>query len=165
MNENIIFDFEKLKAMTHYIISKCEGNDDLIMTALYFSDFDNYEKHEKAISGETYMRKTARPFPSHFSEAINELLEECKIDESPKLLMNCIEYKYISLIEPDTSLLTSEELNTINNTINRICHFNSEETEQYSHGDIPLRLAKEDEALNYEAVFYRGNEYSVRDYN
>ena len=169
MNENIIFDLEKFKAMIHYIISKCENNDNLgrvvLYKLLYFSDFDNYEKYEKSISGETYIRKTRGPIPSHFFEAIDELINEGKIDESQKSVINYLKYNYTSLMEPDISLLTSKEIDVINNTINRISHFYSEEISQYSHGDIPWRLANEGEALNYEAVFYRDPEYSVRDYN
>ena len=36
---------------------------------------------------------------------------------------------------------------------------------RYSHGDIPWRIAKDGEAINYEAVFYRDPKYSVRDYD
>ena len=34
----------------------------------------------------------------------------------------------------------------------------------YSHGDKPWRLSYDQEELNYEAVFYRDEDYSVRDY-
>ena len=33
---------------------------------------ENYEKYEKPISGETYIRKQMGPIPSHFFEAIDE---------------------------------------------------------------------------------------------
>lgn len=65
------------------------------------------------------------------------------------------------MINPNTKLLTSYEIQVIDDTINRISHFYSEEVSQYSHGDIPWRLANDGEALNYGAVFYRDPEYSV----
>ena len=53
----------------------------------------------------------------------------------------------------------------MDDTINKLSHFYSEEISKYSHGDIPWRLAKDGEILNYEAVFYRDPEYSVRGYD
>ena len=61
MNDKIIYNSEKFKAMIHYIISRCESKDNfarvVLYKLLYFSDFDNYEIYEKSISGETYIRK------------------------------------------------------------------------------------------------------------
>ena len=169
MNEDIVYIPEKFKAMIHYIISRCESKENfgrvLLYELLYFSDFDNYEKYEQPISGEIYLRKRRGPVPSHFFEAIKDLIDEGKINESSELVINYNKYKYSSLTEPDVSLLSMEELQVIDDTINRIAHFYSGEVSQYSHGDIPWRLAKDNEALNYESVFYRDPEYSVRDYD
>jgi len=169
MNNNIIFHSEKFKAMVQYIVSKCYFGDKLsrnvLFGLLYFSDFDNYEIYEKSISGETYICKIMRPVPSHFSSVINELINEGKIDESSELVINYPKYKYSSLKEPDISLLSVEELQVIDDTINRISHFLSNEISEYSRGDIPWRLASEGEPLNYESVFYRDPEYSVREYD
>lgn len=161
---NIIYNQEKFKAMLHYIISKCESKDNLEPTALfkllYFSDFDNYEKYEHSISGETYIRQKMELVPKHFQKAINELINENKIIKKAELTIN-----YSSLVKPNTNLFSSEELEVINDTINRISHYSSREINEYSHGDIPWRIAKEGEPLNYESVFYREEEYSVREYD
>lgn len=76
------------------------------------------------------------PVPSHFLSAINELLDEEKIDEKTELVINYPKYKYSSLKKPDINLLTSEELQVIDDTINRIFHFLSRKISEYSHGDI-----------------------------
>jgi hypothetical protein len=75
-----------------------------------------------------------------------------------------INHKYSSLSEPDVNSLSSRELQAIDDAINRIAHLNPGEVSRYSHWDIPWRLAGDDEALDYESVFYRNPEYSVRDY-
>ena len=54
---------------------------------------------------ETYLKKRTDP-ASHFSDAINELKNEGKIKED---IIN----KYCSVIEPDTSILSCEELQVI----------------------------------------------------
>ena len=152
-------DFEKFKTMIHYIISKCESKDNIgravLYELLYFSDFDYYEKYEKPISGERYIRKRIGLLPVHFSAAVNELINEKKIEKISEIILNTCS----SLTEPDLNLLSKDELQVIDDAINRIVIKN------YFHGDIPWRLADECEALNYEAVFYREPEYSVMNYN
>lgn len=146
--------------MLHYIISKRENITRAVLyRLLYFCDFDNYEKYEKSITGETYIRKRTNPAPVHFKSAVNELIDENKISEIPEIVINYSKFKYSSLAKPDLNLLTEIELKVIDDTLNRIPH-----SSDYSHGDIALRLADEGEALNYEAVFYREPQYSVRDY-
>ena len=169
MNENIIFDLEKFKAMIHYIISKCESNRNLgrvvLYKLLYFSDFDYYEKYEMPISGETYIRKPKGPVPSHFFTAINELINEGKINENSQIVIDYSKYDYSSLKSPNIHLFSKNEIDVIDDTINKLAHLYSDEISKYSHGDIPWRLANDGEALNYEAVFYREPEYSVREYS
>ncbi|MBE6504279.1 MAG: DUF4065 domain-containing protein [Methanobrevibacter millerae] len=166
---NKIYKSEKFKTMLHYIISKCESQDNfgrvVLHKLLYFSDFNNYEKFEKSISGESYIRKRTGPVPVHFSTAITELINENKINEISEVVINYSKYKYSSLAEPNLNSITKKEQQVIDDTINRISHFNSKKISEYSHGDIPLRLANEGESLNYEAVFYRDPEYSVRAYD
>lgn len=169
MNENIIFNSEKFKTMLHYIISRCESQDNfarvVLYKLLYFSDFNYYEIYEKPISGETYIRKSMGPVPLDFHNAITELKNEGKIDETSVNVINYNKFKYSSLKSPNIDLLSSEELQVIDNTINKISHLYSKEISEYSHGDIPWRLANEGEKLNYESVFYRDPEYSVREYD
>lgn len=152
---NIIYNPEKFKAIIHYILSRCQFKDNLdrvvLFKLLYFSDFDNYEIYEKSISGETYIRKRMGPVPSHFTSAI----DECKINETSKLVINYRKYKYSCLKEPNLSLLSIEEIQVIDDTINIISYFLSKEISEYLHGDISWRLASEGEPLNYESVFYR----------
>ena len=164
MYNDMIYESEKFKAMIHYIIGRCQFKDNLgknlLFDFLYFSDFDNYEIYEKSISGETYIHRRMGPVPSHFTSVINELIDEGKIEIS-----NYPKYKYSCLEEPDIRLLSVEELQVIDDTINRISHCLSEGISEYSHGDLPWRLASEGEPLDYESVFYRDPEYSVRDYD
>ena len=68
---------------------------------LYFSDFDNYEIYEKSISGETYIRKRMRPVPSHFTSAIDELIDANimkNIIWTIDSILFWIEFKYHNII-------------------------------------------------------------------
>ncbi|MDO5850281.1 MAG: Panacea domain-containing protein [Methanobacteriaceae archaeon] len=169
MNNTINYVPEKFKAMIHYIINKCESKDNfgrvVLYKLLYFSDFNNYEKYEESISGETYIRKSMGPVPIHFHEAIKSLINEDKITETSEKVIDFPKFKYNCLKKPNVELLSDKELNTIDDTINKISHLYSDEISKYSHGDLPWRLAKDGDELNYEAVFYREPEYSVRKYD
>ena len=169
MNEGMVYNSEKFKAMIHYIISRCGFKDNfgrvLLNKLLYFSDFDNYEIYEESISNEKYIRKVNGPVSSHFSEAISELIDEGKIEETSETVINFKKYKYSSLKQPHTEILSKNELQVIDDVINRISHFRSKEASEYSHGDLPWKIARDGGELNYEAVFYRDPEYSVREYD
>ena len=168
MNEGIIFNLEKFKAVIHYIISKCGLKDNVGRTVLYkllyFSDFNYYEINEVSLTGEKYVKKPRGPVPVHFIDATNELENEGKISISKENAGN-FRYKYSSISDPDVSLLKADELELIDDVIDKLSDLYSNEISEYSHGDLPWRIAKDDKELNYEAVFYREPEYSVRKYS
>ena len=169
MNDDIEFDLDKFKAVVHYIISKCGFKDNVGRTVLYkllyFSDFNFYEIYEESITGEKYIKKPRGPVPVHFIDATNELKDEGKIQIRKESRNNHFRYKYSSQSCPDLSLLRDDELELIDEVIDRLSDLYSNEISKYSHGDLPWRLAKNDKELNYEAVFYREPEYSVRNYS
>ena len=105
------------------------------------------------------------PVPIHFRDAINELINEGKISEKQEKVIDYSKYKYSSLKEPNLDILFNNELQVINDTINKLSNLLSKKISEYSHGDIPWKIAENEEPINYEAVFYRDPEYSVREYD
>lgn len=154
MNEDILFDADKFKAVAHYIIASCDGiESDVLNGLLYFADFNYYEINEASLTGEKYVRKPQGPVPVHLSKAIDELECEGKIRIGSSM--------YSSVLEPDASLPDDEE-DVIGKAIARMNGL--KDIGEYCRGDLPFRIAKADGQLNYEAVFYREDEYSVRQY-
>lgn len=165
INEGIILEPEKYKTVLHYIINKCGMKKNVGRTVihklLYFSDFNFYELYETSLTGEKYIKYVKGPFSSNFSTFKNELVYEGKIEEN-----KCFEqYRYSSLKEPDISVLTENEIDVIDDVINTISDMTAKEVSDYSHGDLPWSIAEDNEELDYEYVFYRTPEYSVREYN
>lgn len=99
-----------------------------------FSDFDHYEKYEKSISGETYIRKPKGPVPSHFFIAINELIDEGKINESSEMVIDYTKYNYSSLKSPNINLFLKNEMDVMDDTINKLAHLYSDEISEFSWG-------------------------------
>ncbi len=169
MNEGIEYYPEKLKSAIHYIINKCGLNRNVgrtvIYKLLYFSDFNFYELYEIPITGEKYIKKPNGPISPNFMDLKDELISEGKIKEDVEKVINYNRYRYTSLKEPDISCLNRKEISIIDDTINRISSMSAKEISDYSHGDMPWKVAESDEELDYEFVFYRAPEYVVREYD
>lgn len=155
------FNREKFKTVLSHIIGRCENKANMektvICNLLYFSDFDYYEKYENSITNETYIKDERGPYPFHFDETINEMLDEGLLIPESQF--------FIQKENPDTYLLNTEELAVINEVIDRLSDLSSNEVNEYSQGDMPWMIAEVNEDLDYEYVFYRDPEYSVRKYD
>ena len=73
-------------------------------------------------------------------------------------------HKYYLQQVPDLSAISTQELSVINEVIDELGNMSAKEVSKYSHGDMPWMIAEDNEDLDYEYVFYRDPEYSVREY-
>ena len=169
MNETITFNKEKFKETIQYIVNEVGHKSNVgrvvLFKILYFSDFNYYELYEESLTGERYIRNKMGPTPNDFNLAIIELENEGKIKESCETVINYRKFTYTSLVTPELKLLSKKELDVIDEVIKKISVMNSTEASAYSHGDLPWRVAKPSEEIDYEYVFYRSPEYSVRVYD
>lgn len=62
-------------------------------------------------------------------------------------------------------MLNTKELSVINEVIDKLSDMSAKEISEYSHGDMPWRIAEDNEDLDYEYVFCRDPEYTVREYD
>jgi uncharacterized phage-associated protein len=165
----MVLNKEKMKQVIHYIVAKCQDKPNFGKTVLYklmyFSDFNHYEIYETSITDETYIKKRNGPTPNHFDVCCDELRNENKIDNENEYVHDHDRDWHFSLKNPDTSLLSDDEIEIIDNVIENLSHMNAREISNYSHGDKPWRVAKYLEPLDPEFVFYRADEYSVREYD
>lgn len=161
---------EKFKQVLLYILAKIGGKPNIGQTVLYkllyFIDFDYYEKYEEQLIGARYIKNTHGPTPVIFSKIIKELEKEKKIEEIKSKFYKYDQTKY--LINPehkiDLSTLSAEELSHIDWEIERLSDMTANKISELSHKDTPWKIAKEKEQLDYEFVFYRTEETSVREY-
>ena len=72
--------------------------------------------------------------------------------------------KYLPLQKPDLTKLSAQELDFIDSVLEKHSDKTATELSAFSHKDIPWIGAKDKEVLEYEAVFYRTPETSVRAY-
>lgn len=161
---------EKFKQVLLYVLSKVGGKPNIGQTVLYkllyFIDFDYYEKFEEQLIGARYMRNTHGPTPVAFAKIIRELEDDCKIETIKSKFYKYDQTKY--LVNPKEAInlsnLSGTEIAHIDWELNRLSDLTATQISALSHKDTPWLVAKEKEIMDYEYVFYRPAETSVREY-
>ncbi|MDD3896926.1 MAG: DUF4065 domain-containing protein [Candidatus Peribacteraceae bacterium] len=161
---------DKFEQTLLYILRKIGGKPNIGQTVLYkllyFIDFDYYEKYEEQLIGAQYMKNTYGPTPVMFAKMIERLEQERKIETVKSRFYTHEQTKYLvnPALEPDMSALSSKELAHIDWEISRFGDMTAVQISALSHKDTPWLAAKDREPLEYEHVFYRPEETSVRTY-
>jgi len=159
---------KKFKETLLYILSKVGSRPNIGQTALYkllyFIDFDYYEKFEKQLIGATYIKNKYGPTPVSFAKIVKEMEKTGDIVEVKSKYFNHDQTKYIAVREADVSKFNGNELKHIDNELERLAHLTAHQLSELSHIDTPWKVANEREIINYEHVFYRPEETSVREY-
>ena len=164
-----IENIEKFKQVFLYILKKVGAKPNIGQTVLYkllyFIDFDYYELFETQLMGLKYIKNTFGPTPVDFARLIKEMENDEEIEEIKTKRFSLDMTKYLPLIEPDLSLLSAQELAHIDKTLQKHSDKSARELSDFSHKDIPWISANDKEIIDYEAVFYRNEDTSVREYD
>ncbi|MDP2641279.1 MAG: DUF4065 domain-containing protein [Candidatus Yanofskybacteria bacterium] len=161
---------EKFEQTLLYILAKIGGKPNIGQTVLYkllyFIDFDYYEKFEDQLIGAKYIKNHFGPTPVMFAKFIERLEKEGKVEKIKSKFYKHEQTKY--LVNPnealDLSALSAQELAHIDWEIDRLGDLTATQISALSHLDTPWVAAKDREPLEYEHVFYRPEETSVREY-
>src|SRR3989344_3106054 len=159
---------QKFQQVLLYILGKVGSRPNIGQTVLYkllyFIDFDYYEKYEEQLIGATYIKNTYGPTPVSFAKLVKNMEDNGKIVEVKSKYFDLDQTKYIPVKEADVSSLSGQELKHIDDELERLAHLSARKLSELSHSDTPWRVAQDREVLNYEYVFYRPEETSVREY-
>ena len=161
---------QKFKQALLYILRKVGGKPNIGQTVLYkllyFIDFDYYEKYEEQLMGARYIKNTYGPTPLIFTKIISELEAKNQIETVKSKYYQHEQKKYLvnPAVDLDLSALTAQELAHIDWEIDRLSEMTATKISALSHLDTPWVVAKDKEALEYEHVFYRTDDTSVRTY-
>jgi transcriptional regulator with XRE-family HTH domain len=159
---------DKFKQVLLYILEKVGAKPNIGQTVLYkllyFIDFDYYEKYETQLMGLTYFKNMHGPVPREFKKVIYEMKKNHEIDEVKSSYFKFEQTKYLPVKNPDLRLLNGQELEMIESVLDRYSDKSAAEISEMSHRDTPWKVANDMENLEYEHVFYRPDEFSVREY-
>ena len=158
----------KFKEVLVYILGKIGSRPNIGQTAiyklLYFIDFDYYEKYEEQLIGATYIKNTFGPTPISFAKVVHQLEDSGKLVEVKSKYFDRDQTKYLPVKEANVSSLSGQELKHIDDEIERLGHFSARQLSDLSHKDTPWIVAEDKGTINYQHVFYRPEETSVREY-
>ena len=159
---------DKFKEVLLYILKRVGSQpnvgETVIWKLLYFIDFDFYEKYEEHLIGATYIKNIYGPTPVESAKILSKMIEAGEIVVVKSQRSGFDQKKYIPNREADLSKLMGNEIKLIDEVLERLSHMGARQISQYSHGDIPWVTTEDQVPIDYESVFYRTPQYSVRDY-
>ncbi len=160
---------DKFREVLLYVLNRVGSRpnvgETVIYKLLYFIDFDFYEKYEEQLIGATYIKNTYGPTPVEFAKIIGKMTEVGDVIQIKASRAGFEQRKYLPKREPDLSKLGAHEVKVIDEVLERLSHMGARQISEYSHGDIPWITTEEQKPIEYEAVFYRTPQYSVRNYS
>jgi transcriptional regulator with XRE-family HTH domain len=159
---------EKFREVLLYVLGKIGAKpnvgETVLYKLLYFIDFDYYETYEEQLIGATYIRNHFGPTPIEFRDLVDHMIEDKELAKIQRPYFEYEQKKYLPLRSPDLSRLSAQEIELINDVLNRLSDMTAKEISTYSHNDIPWQITPEGEAIEYESVFYRTPAYSAKPY-
>jgi DNA-binding XRE family transcriptional regulator/uncharacterized phage-associated protein len=160
---------KKFKEVLLYILEKVGAKPNIAETAiykiLYFIDFDYYEKFEEQLIGARYIKNHFGPTPIAFKKIIDDMIEKKEVEKVRSKYFQYEQKKYLPLRSPDLSNLSAKEIQHIDEVLNRLSSKSAKELSEYSHLDTPWVIHEDGEEIDYESVFYRDSDHSVKNYS
>jgi transcriptional regulator with XRE-family HTH domain len=162
---------DKFKQVLLYILRKVGGKPNVGMTVLYkllyFIDFDYYEKYEEQLMGLTYIKNHFGPTPMIFEKIVQDMIKNNEIELIKSKFYQHEQKKYLvnPSIEPNLSILNGQEMEHIDWELGRLSDLNAVVLSEISHKDVPWVSTELGKPIEYESVFYRTPETSVRSYD
>jgi len=159
---------KKFKEVFLYILEKVGARSSIGETAiyklLYFIDFDYYEKFEEQLIGAKYIKNHFGPTPVEFKKITDNMIKDGEIERVRSKHFQYEQKKYLPLRTANLKGLTAQEIQHIDDVLNRLAWKNAKELSDYSHSDTPWQVHEMGQEIGYETVFYRDDDHSVRNY-
>lgn len=160
---------DKFEQVLLYVLQKVGAKpnvgETVLYKLLYFIDFDYYEKFEKQLMGLTYIKNHYGPTPREFKKVIDDMVASGKLEAVKSKYFAKDQRKYLPKVNPDLGELNGNELEMIDSVLERYADKSATQLSEMSHRDMPWKAAKMKQNIEYEHVFYRSEEFSVRDYD
>jgi hypothetical protein len=152
-----VWDPKKLKALVHYICSKCPDRNLLGATKLnkilWYSDAIALQMWGAPITGETYVKRQFGPVPKHILKVIEQLENDGAIAVKSTPFHKYEKREFISLKDPKISMFTPQEISLVDDVINEICYNHTATSISLASHDRIWELAEIGEDLPLDTVF------------
>jgi transcriptional regulator with XRE-family HTH domain len=156
----------KFKEVLLYVLSKVGAwpnvGEVVLYKLLYFIDFNYYEKYEEQLIGATYIKNKFGPTPVEFKKIVHDMIADEELDSVNTKYFTYTQKKYLPIRDPHMEVLNARELQLIDEVLELYGRKSATELSTLSHRDVPWITAEDGKPIDYEAVFYRTPEFSVR---
>lgn len=130
------FDRQKFKAVVHYICAHCTPEElgaVKLNKVLYYSDMLRYAATGVPLTGEMYRKQQFGPVASHLPWALSDLQRDGAVRVREVNYFGYPKKEYVSEKAPDSTYLTVEEVEHINEFIDVVCGRSAKEISELSH--------------------------------
>lgn len=159
---------KKLESVLLYITGECGAKPNmdvsLLMSLLYFCDYNYYEIHEEQLTGLLYTKQSFGPSSDQLVRIISEMEAEKKLLRIKSSYLGKPQIKYLPGIHANLKQINAAEINVIDRVIEQFSDWPSSALNAYSKEDMPWKASDLGEAMDLELVFYRRPPYSARIY-
>ena len=159
----------KFREVLLYILNKVGSKpnvgETVLYKILYFIDFDFYEKYEEQLIGATYIKNNYGPTPIEFRKIVEKMVNDGEIIKVESIYFEYPQTKYLPVRKADLAKFKANEIELIDDILNRLSDMNASQISEYSHNDVPWMTTENQGTIEYESVFYRTPSYSVREYD
>ncbi|MBT3835485.1 DUF4065 domain-containing protein [Candidatus Peribacteria bacterium] len=160
---------DKFKEVLLYILERIGARPNIgeavVCKLMYFIDFDYYEKFEEQLVGAKYIKNHFGPTPVAFTEIVKQMEKDEELVSVVKKYFQHDQKKYLPRRKADLTIFSAREKELIDWEIERFKDFNATKMKDYSHKDVPWVGTDDMKEIDYEAVFARTDEFSVRQYD
>lgn len=167
-------DRNKFRQVFLYLIKKLADRNEVGRTSmhklLYFVDFDYYELYEEQFMGLNYIKNTHGPTAPMFNKRwIDEMVNAGLMVERDCVYGGYSQKRYLPTTDTKF-VLSKKDKQHIDSVIACLdertgSDLSATNLENLSHKDIPWAAALPRQEIEYEAVFYRNSDTSVREYD
>lgn len=128
---------DKVAAALHYVIARFPSHQlgaTKLNKILWYADCEFYARHGRSLTGEThYVRKDQGPWLGRFDSAIAQLVLHEAITERQVRIIDFFRREFYPHEEPDVSVFTSEEIDTLVKIATEITPSTADEVARSSH--------------------------------
>jgi transcriptional regulator with XRE-family HTH domain len=151
-----------------YLIEKTAGMPNIcekgLIGRLYLSDYNYYELFETHLSSSKYIKRSNFPLPEGIDKIMEQLIKNEYLIRVKTKNGKAIFNRIIPLIKSDLNEFRASEKDVIDQILTQTSNWSLSSLEQYIQDDMPLKISKENEMIDYEFALYREAPYSVRNY-
>ncbi len=159
----------KFREVLLYILNKVGARpnvgETVLYKLLYFIDFDYYEKFEKQLIGARYIKNKFGPTPVAFAKVVEEMEKKGELTRVKSKYFTFEQKKYLPLRSANLNLLSAEDKQHIDEVLHRYAGKTANELSELSHRDIPWKVHKMGEQLDYEYALYREPPFSAKSHD